>query len=427
MSDSIYYELRGGSQEALNKYDPFEEEPLLKLIDPIPKRQALKAGKWKTCTWRTLVLFCLLTLPTILFAILQPFHGFNRIHGDKNGLGGLIGFGLGGMYFAWACYLVLILLGRRLCGALLLKLEKTQVISTSGSKKWQLNPSNRILRFIEPIVSLNKKNSILWIVILVLLNSWLSEWFKLHDGIIAWCADPATNGSFFYFANCGALQPNWAGIWHLCIASSVGGYLILLLVRLYVVFACISDMLANDKALKLHILPTHPDQTGGLLPVGQTALFMSGAVFVSGLGLAALFVDSHFNHYPLESYFWVLCIAYLSLGPLLFVLPLLPLRSAMIEAKHSYLENAERTFHLIGKQDEELLAKRSFHPTTLQGHVALASLIERASDMTVWPFDRLTLRRFFSALIAPMSPIIVHFLAPHAPWLEDLLKAFGAN
>jgi hypothetical protein len=425
MSDSIYYELRGHSGDALKKYDPFEEEPLLRLIDPIPTSRTPNPGEWKTCAWRTLVLFSLLMLPTVLFAILQPSHGFNRFHGDKNGLGGMIGFSLGGMYFVWACYLVLILLGRRLCGALLLKLEKSQVVSASKSEKWHLLPRNRILTFIEPMVRLNKKNSIIWIVILVLLNAWLGEWFKLHSGIARWCADPATRGTFFYFANSGTVQPNWAGIWHLCIASAVGGYLILLLVRLYVVFACISDMLARDETL--HILPTHPDQTGGLLPVGQTALFMSGAVFVSGLGLAAIFADSHFNHYPLESYFWVLCITYLTLGPLLFVLPLLPLRSAMIEAKHSYLENAERTFHLIGKQDKELLTKHSFHPLTLQGHVALASLIEAASEMTVWPFDRRTLRRFVGALISPLSPIIVHYLAPHVPWLEDLLRALGAN
>src|SRR5208282_3148760 len=239
----------------------------------------------------------------------------------------------------------------------------------SKLEKWHLSPTNPILKFIEPKVCLNKRNSIIWIVILVLLNAWLSEWFILHRGIAVWCADPATRGTFFYFANCGALQPNWAGIWHLCIASSVGGYLILLLVRLYVVFACISDILARDETL--HILPTHPDQTGGLLPVGQTALIMSGAVFVSGLGLVGIFIDSLFNHYPLGSYFWVLCITYLTLGPLLFVLPLLPLRSAMIAAKHLYLEQAERTFHLIGKQDEDLLAKHSFHPMTLQGHVAL--------------------------------------------------------
>src|SRR5208282_4296426 len=237
----------------------------------------------------------------VLLAILQPSHGFNRIHGDS-GRGGLIGFSLGGISFFWACSLILILLGRRLCGALLLKLEKTQVIAASKLEKWHLSPTNPILKFIEPKVCLNKRNSIIWIVILVLLNAWLSEWFILHRGIAVWCADPATRGTFFYFANCGALQPNWAGIWHLCIASSVGGYLILLLVRLYVVFACISDILARDETL--HILPTHPDQTGGLLPVGQTALIMSGAVFVSGLGLVGIFIDSLFNHYPLGSYFW---------------------------------------------------------------------------------------------------------------------------
>jgi hypothetical protein len=224
----------------------------------------------------------------------------------------------------------------------------------------------------------------------------------------------------FYLVGNAVHQPNLAGTWHLVVASGTAGYLMLLLSRLYVVFACLSSDIAHDPTLR--IIPTHPDGTGGLLAIGQAALFMSLAIFVSGLGLTVIATQAILTGTPISGFFIVLCAAYLIVGPLLFVLPQWPLRRAMLEARRQYLNRIQRVFQDMHTRHEDELSEGRVESRTIQDKNTVTTLMQRADDMSVWPFDRRTFRRFFGLLVAPVLPALSPIIRDYP--VKEIIQAW---
>ena len=374
--------------------------------------------------WRVALFWAAMTLPTPLLAAVQFELGFNRVGaGAAAGRGLLTDIDLFSMWTIWACYLALLVLGRRLLGSLIITLERTHVVETrepacpeqSRGGGWVLAPRHGFLRALERFTRVHPRRALVWAVAFVAVNLAVNVAGTMADGVQTWRTDPATPGTLLHVFHRGGEQPNLAGLWHLAVASSAAGYLLLLLCRLYVVFACLSEEVARDPTV--HVMPTHPDGTGGLLPIGRAALFMSLGVFVSGLGLTAIAVQGFVTGAPMNAVFLAMCGLYLLIGPMLFILPLTPLRRVMADAKQRYLLEADHLFQAAQVRHEHDLSRLEVDTNAIQGQVSLATQIEHAADMTVWPFDGRTFRRFVALLVTPILPVFKEL-----PIVQDVLR-----
>ena len=155
----------------------------------------------------------------------------------------------------------------------------------------------------------------------------------------------------------------------------------------------------------IHLLPFHPDKCGGLRPVGQLGLRNQYTLTVLGINIVILVVISVVGLHP-EAPVKPLLIsasaAYLVLGPVVFMGPLLPFRAGMLRAKEEWSSEVSALLRQeftrlrvqvknggLSKSDEELIDR-------------LRKLGSVVDELPVWPFDARTLRRFATAYVAPV-------------------------
>ncbi len=121
--------------------------------------------------------------------------------------------------------------------------------------------------------------------------------------------------------------------------------------------------------------------------------------------------------------FCLLWVIYLVFGPLMFFLPLLPLRGVMKTAKRQYLLQVESLYEDTDHQHRQHLASHQLNADTLQTQLNLAEVMVRAKGMAVWPFDRKTFLRFAGTLVSPLVPILIE----RAGLVGTLLTFFQLN
>lgn len=155
---------------------------------------------------------------------------------------------------------------------------------------------------------------------------------------------------------------------------------------------------------RLRMLPLHPDKAGGLRPMGRLGLRNQYLLTIFGLNLVILVaVSFHYLEVPTTLYGLIAAavLAYLILGPIVFIAPLLSFRTGMLRTKTELLGEvalrlrvelqrlrAELKSGQISKEDEELIDRLR----------KVGSMID---ELPVWPFDAGTLRKFFAAYVIP--------------------------
>ena len=162
------------------------------------------------------------------------------------------------------------------------------------------------------------------------------------------------------------------------------------------------DVVAHSR---LRILPLHPDKSGGLLPIGRLGLRNQYLLTIFGLNIVILVaVSFHYLQVPSTLYGLIAAaiIAYLILGPVVFMAPLLTFRTGMIRTKTELLAEVALRLRVelqrlrsqlksgqITKEDEELIDRLR----------KVGSVID---ELPVWPFDAVTLRKFLTAYVIPV-------------------------
>lgn len=140
---------------------------------------------------------------------------------------------------------------------------------------------------------------------------------------------------------------------------------------------------------ELHLLPLHPDDSAGLYPIGrlglrnQYVLMLLGINIVLVIGVTITYLRPPPHLYELIA---VAIAAYLVLGPLVFLAPLLPFREGMLKTKVTLqsevaqrirveLQNVRRKMKSgeISKADEELIDR-------------LRKMAAVIRELPVWPF-----------------------------------------
>ena len=200
------------------------------------------------------------------------------------------------------------------------------------------------------------------------------------------------------------------------------------LIPLYVFRCAATSLFLRDLVAhtQLRMLPFHPDHCGGLRPVGRLGLRNQYALTVFGLNVVLLVVISlYYLQVPSSLYGLIIAagIAYLVLGPVVFIGPLLPFRAAMLRTKADLLSAVARRLRVelqgmqgklstgtITKDEEELVDR-------------LRKVGAVIDELPVWPFDAGTLRKFATAYLLPLlgavsSPVITALLEYAAPWLH---------
>lgn len=398
-------------QKAVTTFDPFQGYFVTRFIDPPGSSTGGVPSKFTVPYWRVALTMALGVLPVLGFNLVPniTFGGQLRCDG---GLASDFGFWCGVPVVA--IMLVVLLIGRRALGDLINELELMGVTKAETLQKHlKRGQTSRGLAYLldwatRPTLMRQTFWAILFFAF-VIGNYYFSFIDVKRHG---WGVSAATPGSMLYFLRWGPNQPNLAGIWANVIVFPAMAWMYLLVARLLTCHALICRSLADDP--ELTIVPTHPDGAGGLLAVGQTSLFLFILPAAVGVLLANITVGEVWYlsavHNHLSRNFIVICALatlYFVVAPILFLLPLLPLRFRMIRAKRRYLANTLKEFNILAEEYESRRKAGVDYRQTIAAQGELGALLLRASEMSVWPFDRKTFLRFGGTLATPVVALIV--------------------
>lgn len=401
---SIFLSLSERFTDALETFDPLRGEWLLRIADPWPRVR----GHGKLAWGRLSAVVLALIAPVWLFSTIPSI----TVGGKLFGPGSLTAdLGFYGVTFYVVATLTLIPIARRILGDLINELIRRK---TTGSALGTFTPSTvpkgGLLRFLEWLSRPAGFRGLVWYLLLVGDQLWIYYVF-LTDGKATWMTSAAVPGTLFYPLRVGNEQPNLAGLWTTLTVGPIGLYMVVIVARLFVAFACLCSAIARDAHLRIY--PSHPDRAGGLQPVGQVALLLSLFICVIGIDLACMTANEltlNRVFHPVATHgqtnLMVLCAlwaSYIAIGSILFFLPLLPLRSRMAAAKRQYLIAVNELHLEAERKHQDEIHRGEFNSSSLQGLVALEVLIESSAQMAVWPFDQRTFVRYAGFLSAPLA------------------------
>jgi hypothetical protein len=154
-------------------------------------------------------------------------------------------------------------------------------------------------------------------------------------------------------------------------------------------------------ARPLRVLPLHPDKCGGLRPVGQLGLRNQYTLTVLGINIVLLLVT--WWHTAIGNVVIVGSMAYLILGPVIFMAPLLPFRAGMQDAKKDWTHEVARAVRVEMKRLREQIRKNKITKPDEESIERLRKVGAAIVELPIWPFDPSTLRKFAAAYIMPVA------------------------
>ena len=220
----------------------------------------------------------------------------------------------------------------------------------------------------------------------------------------------------FWAAPTGVIEP--IGVVYLYCITLLYGVIAVFVTRSVCIALFLSALV--DK-VTVRLLPFHPDGCGGLQPVGRLGLRNQLTLTILGLNIAILgFITRHYL-VPHGAEAWMIIIAvlaYLILGPVVFIGPLLPFRTGMLRSKATLMgelsDRLRADFTAIrGRLKDDGLVDADLQ--TLERLKKVGSMIE---GLPVWPFDARTLRTFGSAYLVPLVlPLLSKLVESGLVWL----------
>ena len=203
-------------------------------------------------------------------------------------------------------------------------------------------------------------------------------------------------------------------------------FLFYALLTIYIVrVIAISLLLKNVVAqAKLQMLPLHPDSCGGLRRMGEIGLRNQYALMFLGINVV-LFLLTDYLYLNVSRNMVVLMaaavVAYLTIGPFVFVAPLLPFRTAMEENKSQLISPVvERIKDEIGRLRANL-SSATHSKEDGERIEELSKIRDTIEALPVWPFDANTLTKFFTAYLIPIIIPLVGAVYFGAKEILDLL------
>lgn len=183
-------------------------------------------------------------------------------------------------------------------------------------------------------------------------------------------------------------------------------FFFLLAVRVGATFLVINRVLDGN----LDVQPLHPDNCGGLSPLGEFAMKISWAGIGVGLPIMILVYVNYSNNIPNYQVYNALNIGtYLMAMVTLFFMPLLGARKSMMRSKNEELRMINNRFQV---ERRNILARMNsgtnehLHTANLE---ELIKLYEVAKAMPVYPFNTKNVVRFLGGTLWPILLLLVQY------------------
>jgi hypothetical protein len=250
--------------------------------------------------------------------------------------------------------------------------------------------------------AINLRNSVAVEIGLLLFIYGFGPWLTLHRLILdvpTWYAKPGA-----------PFQLTLAGYWYVFVGVPIIQFL---LMRWYMRLVIWFRFLWHVSRLNLHLIPTHPDRSGGLGFLGLSAYAFSPILFAQGAMLAGLLAtEILYRGASLLSFKWQVGGAagffiFVVLGPLTMFTP------GMFRAKRhgladygslaqDYVESFERRW-VMGRPapSEKLLGSPD-----IQSLADLGNSYNMVRAMTLVPFSLKDITRLAVATVAPLLPLL---------------------
>lgn len=219
----------------------------------------------------------------------------------------------------------------------------------------------------------------------------------------------------FWIASEGHLVQPVGAVYLMCI-TVLYAIILLYVVRSVAISIFLADVV---KRAEIRMFPFHPDKCGGLSPVGRLGLRNQYTLTVLGLNIAILALMSIRVLNPTVSLYTLLIAAtaaYVILGPVVFVGPLLPFRNGMLRARNEWARDVASVLRVEVDNLRTKVRTGRFTSADAEALERLQKLGGVIDELPVWPFDSKTLRRFGTAYALPLG---VPLLLDLVKWLQS--------
>jgi len=222
------------------------------------------------------------------------------------------------------------------------------------------------------------------------------------------------------------LQLTAAGWYAVVVSTSIFQFLLGLALWRWLLWTFVAFRLSRRN---LKLVPTHPDEHGGLGFLGLTSAAFAPVAFSATAVIAATWRDDVLHHgarlmdFKLPAIVLLALTALVALGPLVFFVPRLAalrrkgiLEYGILGQLHSTDFHEKWILHRVGHETEFLVATEI---TTLANYGRAYETIERMSPFLA---DKVALYTLAAAVLIPALPVILAQI-PFAIVLSDVLKA----
>lgn len=159
--------------------------------------------------------------------------------------------------------------------------------------------------------------------------------------------------------------------------------------------------------------------------MGRLGLRNQYTLTILGLNIAILALVSYEFLRPAEAERYLIAIAvlaYLLLGPIVFMGPLLPFRNAMRRTKATLMSEVTERLRTEFEQTRANLRGAGISKEDVDSLERLRKLGSMIDELPVWPFDARTLRTFGSAYVVPVAlPMLSEAVVALAAWVGKRL------
>ncbi len=206
-----------------------------------------------------------------------------------------------------------------------------------------------------------------------------------------------------------SLKSRWAGFSTIGITLLLYYLLALVVMRVIVVYWILKDFFKYKPIIQ----PLHPDNCGGLSPLGKLSMKLNIGVFIFGIVfLIAVYVNVTVHHKPILHHLNIAAfVAYISVSSVMFFLPLFSAHNAMKNSKHKTIQKISDRYvstvtHIIDSIENSGPLDKS-ETTELE---SLREIHEVASKMPVYPFNVATVTSYLSSIAVPVVVYVIQTL-----------------
>jgi hypothetical protein len=221
-------------------------------------------------------------------------------------------------------------------------------------------------------------------------------------------------------------QLSLAGLYYALVSQLVYQFLLGISIWKWILWCVFLFRLSR---LDLELVPTHPDQHGGLGVLGMSALANSPTVFAGCAAIGSTWRTeilqhrSHLLDFKIDAAVLVLIILLVSMGPLLVFVPRLGrlrrqgiLQYSILGQLHSVDFHKKWILNRRGHEEEFLTAPEI---STLTDY---ASSYEKLEELQPFPIDRGALVGLVAAIVVPLLPVVL----AEIPFMEVVKGLFEA-